>query len=144
MRERRKKMNIILLTGRPHCGKTTTLTMVYDSLTNTMNPKPTKFPINNRNDFHSVFTYKKKRVAIYTAGDSFPLLLKAVFLYSDVDCLIMPFSVNGTLKTQVLTFFTTNCRQQTYINKTVSPNGANKTVKNNDNLTDCNRIIGYI
>jgi len=39
-------MKIILLSGDEHCGKTSTLTMLFDLMTNGMNPKPNVSRIN--------------------------------------------------------------------------------------------------
>jgi len=78
-------MEIILLSGGNCCGKTTTLTMVYDTLTKGMNPKPEKILINPRikKDFHCSFTCKEKnkKVAIVTFGDVLYLFIEMIILY---------------------------------------------------------------
>jgi hypothetical protein len=139
-------MKIILLIGRKNCGKTKTLTEVYNTLTNGMKTLPPKKRIakNSKKDFYCDFTYKKKKIAIYTAGDSLPLLLKAVFLYSNVDYLIMPFSNGGKIKTQLLSYFKKYCVKQKYIDKTLYRKVKNKITNPSANITDCKKIISKI
>lgn len=87
-------MKIILLSGKPHTGKTTTLNLVYDQL----NPNTTKIPLGWK-DFKCVFQYKNKngieqKIAIYSLGDYTSNCIEAIIEYSglDVDILILAYS----------------------------------------------------
>jgi broad-specificity NMP kinase len=97
-------MKIILLSGAPNCGKTTTLNLVYDQMTSGMPSLPTKTRIGeNPMDFECEFDYKEKRVAIFTVGDYLysitkPNLREAVIKYSRVDVLILAHSTGGSTK----------------------------------------------
>jgi len=138
-------MKIILLSGDKHCGKTTTLTMVYDTLTKGMNQKPNVNCIKPKKDFHCSFTYKKKNkeVAIVTFGDVLYLFIEMIIFYCTVDYLIIAFSKGGIIKSKVLNFFR-KCKQHTCFDKTVSKIGTTKAIKDKANLIDCNKIINAI
>jgi len=138
-------MKIILLAGRKNSGKTTTMHKVYDFLSAATKTKPKKNPISIKmpKDFHCEFTYKKNRVALFSSGDTLHLLLEGIFIYSDADYLIIPFSTGGAIKTKVLSSFRA-CKNQIPINKTVSPKNAAKTVQDKANDKDCKSIAAAI
>jgi len=133
-------MKLILLNGNKNCGKTTTLIMLYNLLTGKMKKKPKKNPIFNKKDFHCVFTYKKKTIAIVTTGDTLLIILKMIFLYIYVDCLIIAYNTGTPTKENILTCF----KQKTNFKKTVCKKSVSKTVKYNANLKDCKKIINAI
>ena len=60
-------MKIIVLDGKSHSGKTTTLTDVFNQIA----PKGTrKIQGNSDKDFEAVFSYKNKKIALCTGGDT--------------------------------------------------------------------------
>jgi len=137
-------MKIIFLSGKKQCGKTSTLTKLYNELTKSMKKPPKKnYLFGEKKDFHCVFTYKNKEIAIYTSGDSMPIILEAVFLYSYVDRLIMAFNTDGPTKTWLYNNFRLY-KHNKNIKKTVCKKGAPKTDKDNANLNDCKEIIKAI
>ena len=80
-------MKIIFLEGKPNTGKTTTLGIVYDLITNGMNPLPTKTPLGgDQNDFECIVNYNGQNVAIYTMGDFSTYLSKAITKYDNQGC----------------------------------------------------------
>jgi molybdopterin-guanine dinucleotide biosynthesis protein len=138
-------MKIILLTGPSSCGKTTTMTKLYDELTRGMIKKPAKRPIpkTGKKDFQCDFTYKNKKIAVFSAGDTILLLLMALFTYSDVDCLIAAFNQGGNIKTEIIAAFNAT-HKHTQIRKTVRARTASYTDKDAANDNDCRTIINAI
>ena len=135
-------MKIIFLIGKKNCGKTTTMLQLYDLLTNSMKNKPVKNKL-TRKDFHCEFIYKKRRVAIFSAGDTLGLILSAIFKYSEADYLILPFSEGGRHKAKILADFKKN-KQHTSINKVVCKMGTNKAAITIANANDCKKINNAI
>ena len=139
-----ENMKIIFLSGKKKCGKTPTLEMLYNKLSDVTGQKPKKMDIFGDNkDFCCVFNFKKKKVAIFTSGDSMSIIIDAVFLYSYVDCLIMAFNSDGIRKTELLNEVS-NYKHNKHIKKTVCKKNATKEDKNNANSIDCKKIISAI
>jgi hypothetical protein len=93
----RERMRIIILTGTGHSYKTTTLNLVYDALTQGMNPLPPKQPIQygSPRDFECQFLYQGKPVAIFSLGDTLYRVIDAIIRYAHVDVLILALSKKG-------------------------------------------------
>jgi hypothetical protein len=86
-------MKLIILSGKPNTGKTTTLNKVFDVLTKGMNPPPVKNLIEPGGDFESAFLYKGKRVAIFSHGDTLWRIREAICTYAaHCDVLILAYS----------------------------------------------------
>jgi len=132
-------MKIILLTGNHKTGKSTTFDVLYNMLTKCMKNPPVKQPIRTGSpeDFQCVIKYKCKKIALYSHGDTLYLIHEAIIRYSEVDYLVLAFSLGGADYQQVLNFIVNNCPQHTVINKTVSTNAANQVA---DNKIDCAAI----
>jgi hypothetical protein len=143
-RNEEETMKIILLTGSPHCGKTSTMENVYEDLTKNMKNKPIKEPIPKtaQKDFQCQMTYKNKKIAIFSAGDSLILILMAIFKYSEVDYLILPFSQGKKEgdKAKIIKNFIA-VKQHTHINKMVCKKSASSKDKETANKNDCKKII---
>jgi hypothetical protein len=138
-------MKIIYLSGDRHCGKTTTLSRLYDEMTKNMKTKPKKNIENPKmkKDFYSVFTYKKKIIVIVTFGDALVTILRMIFMYSYVDYLIIAFSKKGSTSLKVLRLIQ-NYKHNIHIKKTVCKKGVSKDVQEKANLLDCKKIIKAI
>jgi tRNA uridine 5-carbamoylmethylation protein Kti12 len=126
-------MRIILLTGKPHSQKTTTLNMVYAQLTQGIKNPPPKQKIKNAPaaDFECILSYKGNSVAIFSLGDILYRVYEAIIKYSNVDVLIIAHSQGGNAKnsfSKVVGSFTQHC----VIHKTTS------------NPNDCQNIISHI
>ncbi len=87
-------MDIILLSGRPSSGKTTTINLVY----NTLAAQGAAVVVSkallggNPNDFECVLKYNGKQVAIYSMGDYLHTCCLAVIKYAYCDKLILAYS----------------------------------------------------
>ncbi len=81
-------MKIIVLDGKSHSGKTTTLTDVFIKIA----PKsPTKKRGITKNDFEAVFSYKNKKIALCTGGDTIKYIGGSIKKYAQqtIDVLII-------------------------------------------------------
>jgi tRNA uridine 5-carbamoylmethylation protein Kti12 len=87
-------MKIILLTGPPRSGKTTTLNMLYDTVTDNgkKNIEVPRCDIGAASDFECVLNYKNKKVEIFSAGDSYHECIKAIIAYANRDVLVLAYS----------------------------------------------------
>jgi hypothetical protein len=85
-------MKVIILSGEPKTGKSTTLNDVFDNIASRINPPPTKTPLDPP-DFEAIFPYKRKVVAIYSEGDLLYLIKDAIHKYAtQCDVLILAYS----------------------------------------------------
>lgn len=132
-------MKIILLTGRPNTGKTTTLNMVYNQLTQGMTNPPHKQIIQggSANDFECVFqnnnTINNKTVAIFSMGDILYMIYDAIIRYmNNSDVLIVAHSQGGYIKDKLIQTITNNNPPHCVIKKTAN------------NANDCQNIINNI
>jgi len=86
-------MKIILLSGKPRKGKTTTLNMVYDFIMQNggkiINKKEKLLP---KNDFKCVILYNNMKIAIFSMGDILKECIKAIIEYSNQDVLVLAYS----------------------------------------------------
>jgi len=89
-------MKIILLSGKPHSGKTGTLNKLYDELiSDKYSVICPKEPVGgDPRDFECVLQQpgKKKTVAFYTMGDILWLCHEAIIKYAGTDVLILAYS----------------------------------------------------
>jgi len=137
-------MKIIFLSGKSKCGKTPTLEMLYNKLSDVTGQKPKKIDIFDDNkDFCCVFNYKKKKVAVFSSGDTLSIIIEAVFLYSYVDCLIMAFNSDSIRKDELLKKVSVY-KHNKHIEKTVCKKNATQKDKDNANSKDCNKIFKAI
>ena len=136
-------MKIIFLAGKKNVGKTTTMRMLFNILTKNKKVNTTKIPGTSAKDFHCIFKYKNKNVAIFSAGDVLRLIFLGIFIYSQADYLIMPFNVGGKQKAEIISYFK-KYNSTRLIIKTVCQKGASKIIKDKANLKDCNAIIKEI
>ena len=92
-------MRIIILTGKSHSHKTTTLNLVYTVLTQGMKQLPIRHHIQygSQNDFECEFQYNGKLVAIFSLGDVFKRVIDAIIRYAHVDVLILALSDQGAI-----------------------------------------------
>ena len=132
-------MRIILLSGKPKTGKTTTLNIVYDFIKQDggkiINEKER---LRSINDFKCVFLYNKKKVAIFNMGDFLKECIKALIEYSNQDVLVLAYSdifIKLNLK-EITKKFSYHC----VIEKTV----AEKNEHSIANDKDCKRIISEL
>ncbi len=87
-------MKIILLSGNPNTGKTSTLNLVYDeliSLGGTILTAKSKLG-GNQNDFECLLKFNSKVVAIFSMGDYKYICYEAVAKYSNCDYLVLAYS----------------------------------------------------
>jgi hypothetical protein len=125
-------MKIILLSGAPHSGKTTTLNLVYNQMTSGMPSLPTKTnPGGSSRDFECVFVYRGKQVAIFTMGDVLYRLTEAVIKYIHVDVLILAHSTGGSTRN---TFAASVGKYPPHV----------VVQKTNNNQQDCATIISHV
>jgi tRNA uridine 5-carbamoylmethylation protein Kti12 len=92
-----KKMKIILLSGKPYTGKSTTFNLLYDKITQngTKNIVSDKKELGNpkNKDFECVVKYnKEKEVAIYSMGDYYGECINAIIKYANRDVLVLAYS----------------------------------------------------
>ena len=87
-------MDIILLSGAPNSGKTTTMNLVYsDLITRGATVVAPKIIVGgNPLDFECVLKYKGKSVAIFSMGDYLHECWSAVIKYAYCDKLILAYS----------------------------------------------------
>jgi hypothetical protein len=86
-------MKMIILSGKPGTGKTTTLNDVFAIIASGINPPPVKTPVGPGNDFEAAVLYKGKRVAIFSAGDTLYRIREAICKYAaQCDVLILAYS----------------------------------------------------
>jgi tRNA uridine 5-carbamoylmethylation protein Kti12 len=126
-------MKIILLSGNPNSGKSTTLNLVFDTITanGTKNIIAGKTVIGNPNqkDFKCVVQYNNKEVGIFTMGDYYIEIIKAIIAYANMDVLILAYSAK--FKANLDTYIK-SCACHCVIKKTTSNNA------------DCNAILAQI
>jgi tRNA uridine 5-carbamoylmethylation protein Kti12 len=86
-------MKIILLSGRPSSGKSTTLNLLYDKLMESgkCSVISEKTPRDSF-DFECVLSYNNKTVAIYTSGDVYQWCVEAIVKYANCDVLVLAYS----------------------------------------------------
>lgn len=87
-------MKIILLSGKPNTGKTTTIWITYENLIKQgasviMEKKPLG---KNPMDFESVLSYHGKTIAFYSMGDFYWKCRGAIKNYAKYDYLILAYS----------------------------------------------------
>ena len=112
-------MEIIILSGKDNCGKTTTLNLIYDSI----NPPPAdiieeKKSINDpkNKDFECIIRYNGKTVAFYTNGDYKKCLIMAIKEYAKKPCdVLVCASRDNKIPRQLIKNY-----PHTIINKTMS------------------------
>lgn len=73
---------MIILSGEPRTGKSTTLNDVFAKITSRVNSPPTKIPLASWIDFEVTVLYKRKRVVIFSEGDTLSLIKDAIYRYA--------------------------------------------------------------
>lgn len=132
---------IILLSGRPNTGKTSTINLVYEEFIKqgASVVKEKKQLGNNEMDFESVLQYQNKLIAIYSMGDYYRCCRSALKKYAKCDFLILAYS--DKFKWNLKNAIAKNPRNY-IINKTIdNTNEAQKTLAN---LKDASAIISII
>ncbi|MDD2524072.1 MAG: zeta toxin family protein [Endomicrobiaceae bacterium] len=132
-------MQIILLSGKPHTGKTSTLNIVFDQL----KPNTPKISLDG-DDFKCVFQHTNKKgitknIAIYSIGDFIRNCIEAIIEYSglNVDILILAYS--DKRKKLNLHHMINKFQQHTVVTKTV--NTQDNSIANKQDAT---RIINLL
>jgi hypothetical protein len=75
-------MKIIMLKGKSHCGKTTTLGMVYKKIIAHGGMSTNKVKLGgDRNDFSDIVIYNNLKIAFYTMGDYSKCIIDAMTRY---------------------------------------------------------------
>jgi tRNA uridine 5-carbamoylmethylation protein Kti12 len=89
-------MKIILLSGKPRTGKSTTFNLLFNELTQNgaKNIISDKKELGNsiNKDFKCVVSYKGKEIAIFSMGDIYSAFIKAIIEYSNRDVLVLAYS----------------------------------------------------
>jgi hypothetical protein len=86
-------MRMIILSGDPGTGKTTTLNDVFVIIASEINPPPVKTPVGPGKDFEAAVLYKGKRVTIFSEGDTLYHIREAICKYAaQCDVLILAYS----------------------------------------------------
>jgi tRNA uridine 5-carbamoylmethylation protein Kti12 len=132
-------MKIILLAGKPNAGKTCTLNLLYDQITDKGKKNivvPKKKAGEEKKDFQCVVTCKNKKVAIYTAGDTYGEFVKVLIKYANCDVLVLAYSMKFAVELDKLV---ENRDYHHVVRKTVS-----KADQLKANQTDRDRIIAEI
>jgi hypothetical protein len=121
-------MKIILLSGKPETGKSTTFNLLYDKLTQNgkrnivSEKKELGNPIDK--DFECVVKYRGKTVALYSMGDFDLKCIEAIVKYAHCDVLVLAYS-----------------EEHHRIIKKTEANPKSKAVKLKTNEKDCEKII---
>lgn len=129
-------MKVILLSGAPSSGKTTTLNKVYDELIElgAVPLRPKKQLGGNPNDFECVLTYMAKQIAIFTMGDFAIEVIHAMSFYEGMGCdVLIVANSDKTMPVKRLSRYPSNV----HIWKTMPLN-------NESNESDKNFIISHI
>jgi len=86
-------MKIILLSGKPNAGKSTSLNLLFDKITEggKTHIRSPKKPSDGF-DFEAVVEYNNKSVAIVSAGDYYYWCVEAVIKYANIDVLVLAYS----------------------------------------------------
>jgi tRNA uridine 5-carbamoylmethylation protein Kti12 len=127
-------MKIILFSGAPNTGKTTTLNLLYNKVTEngTRSILVAKSVLGNpkSNDFRCVVKYNNKKVGMFTMGDYFGSFIKAIIAYANCDVLILAYNniFKAKLDEEIKNNYTFHC----VVPKTIS------------NETDCDTILSKI
>ena len=87
-------MKIILLSGNPNAGKTTTFNALFDQITKSGASviEGRKQIGGNGHDFECVLKIDSKLVALYSMGDYHLACFEAIIKYSHCDILILAYS----------------------------------------------------
>jgi len=89
-------MKIILLSGKPNTGKTTTLNLLYDKITQngTKNiiAKKEEFKYPAIKDFECIVSYNSKKTAIFSMGDVYGTFIEVIIKYANCDILVLAYS----------------------------------------------------
>jgi tRNA uridine 5-carbamoylmethylation protein Kti12 len=90
---REMSMKIILLSGKPHSGKSTALRLFYDKLMAGGKCRVvSKKESDDGRDFECVLKYNDKTVAIKSAGDVYQWCIEAIIKYANRDVLVLAYS----------------------------------------------------
>jgi tRNA uridine 5-carbamoylmethylation protein Kti12 len=132
-------MKVILLSGKIDTGKTTTLNLLYDEITDKGKKRgiiiKDKEKLLNKDDFKCVLAYKNKKVAIYTLGDFLRTCTDAIIEYANLDILILAYSDKFERK---MDDFVRKFDYHCVIDKHTSKD---KRLHDKLNKKDCERII---
>ena len=132
-------MNIIVLSGKNSCGKTTTLNIVYDTLILQGASSTNKVQEGgDKNDFSDIIDWKNKKIAFYTVGDFSYAVIDVVVKYLNLNCDTLVCACNNRFVKPYKEFAKYN---STIINKTITTTSTDKQVKNNN---DARTILNLI
>jgi tRNA uridine 5-carbamoylmethylation protein Kti12 len=126
-------MKIILLSGKPNTGKSTTLNLLYDKLTKNgvTNIITNKSILGNpvQKDFECVVTYNNKNIAIFSMGDYYGPFIDAIIKYSNCYALILAYNETFAKKLdKIIGSYSHHCVIK----------------KSSSNVNDCEKIIAEL
>jgi len=136
-------MKIIILSGPNRCGKTETVTLVYDdfiSLGAIIVVKKSQVGASPR-DFECILEYQNKKIALYSMGDRSREIIKAIIKYKNynpiIDVLII---CCNTKHKRPIPFAKKNSSSFYLVNKNVNP----QNNRSADDANKCAQIISLI
>jgi hypothetical protein len=123
-------MKIVLLSGKPHSGKTATFNILYDRLigAGAKIDCPKKRVDANSRDFECTVIFRRKKIALFSLGDYLWLCVEAIIKYARADVLILAYSD----------------RFNTKLNAMIEKYGHHVVAKTASNDSDCEKIISLI
>jgi aspartate/glutamate racemase len=89
-----------MLTGPKSCGKTTTLTNVYDKLVKISGVKKikSKTVVEENPDFECILLYEGKKIAIFSLGDLSTKIIAAINKYEEAGMDVLIIACNEQFK----------------------------------------------
>lgn len=128
-------VKIIVLLGENSSGKTTTLNLVYKTISK--NAPRSIIQYGSKDDFESMFLYNNQNVAIYSLGDIQYKVIDAIDKYTNRNIDVLIIAYNQKFKTPLSMLRPNNVFIQ--INKTFD-----RINQLQANQNDCNNIISKI
>jgi len=130
-------VKIIVLEGLPTTGKTTTMGMVYATLVANGANQISFTPLNTPNDFEAVVKYEKKKLAIYSEGDTLKNCYAAINKFAPtIDVLVMAYS-----RKKIQLVINPKLYKEIRLQKNVESASVHRVQAN---ATDCKAIINNI
>lgn len=133
-------MRIIVLQGLPNKGKTITLGILWNIITNNGGNSINRQSLNSSNDFSDIVIINNQRVAFYTMGDYSNSLANAIYDYANQGCDILVCALS-TNNSKVRANNAINQFNTTRRNKTIA---STQTTEQQANTTDAQWILNLI